>query len=155
MHGWWWPGRQVVVVVPCIVIAVAWFADQVRAPAVATSAPGGDAEPVDARARARWSAWRSAGIVAVAAGVLAWSWLLVEVLRVQRALVIDFATSTNPILGVWQQILPDGQRNLPVDRALVGAWVVAFVALAVCGWRSVADRRPDRLPPSEATVDAG
>ena len=155
MHGWWWPGRQVVVVVPCIVIAVAWFADRVRAPAMAGAAPGSEAEPGDARPRARWAAWRSAGVVAVAAGVLAWSWLLVEVLRVQRALVIDFATSTNPILRVWQQILPDGQRNLPVDRALVGAWVVAFVALAVCGWRSVADARPRRAPASEVTVDLG
>ena len=26
MHGWWWPGRQVVVVLPCVVLAVAWWA---------------------------------------------------------------------------------------------------------------------------------
>jgi hypothetical protein len=26
MHGWWWPGRQVVVVLPCVVLAVTWFA---------------------------------------------------------------------------------------------------------------------------------
>ena len=31
MHGWWWPGRQVVVVVPCLVLAVAWWAGRVRA----------------------------------------------------------------------------------------------------------------------------
>jgi hypothetical protein len=31
MHGWWWPGRQVVVVAPCLVLAVAWWAGRVRA----------------------------------------------------------------------------------------------------------------------------
>lgn len=130
MHGWWWPGRQVVVVVPTVVLAVAWFVEQVRGPAVAGVGP-------DRTAARRWAAWRSAGVVAAVAGVAAWAWLLVEVLTGQRALVVDFATSTNPLLRAWQQLLPDGQRNLPVDRALVGAWMVAFVALAVCGWRSV------------------
>ena len=31
MHGWWWPGRQVVVVVPCLVLAVAWWVARARA----------------------------------------------------------------------------------------------------------------------------
>lgn len=138
MHGWWWPGRQVVVVVPAIVLAVAWFAEQVRGAAV--SVRRFDAEVGDDRAaRRRWAAWRSAGVVAIAAGLLAWVWLLIEVLRVQRALVVDFATSANPVLRAWQLLLPDGQRNLPVDRALVGAWIVVVVALVVCGWRSVPD----------------
>ena len=30
MHGWWWPGRQVVVVLPLVVVAVAWAVDQFR-----------------------------------------------------------------------------------------------------------------------------
>lgn len=137
MHGWWWPGRQVVVVVPTVVLAVAWFVEQVRGPAVAEPGP-------DRTAVRRWAAWRSAGAVAVAAGVAAWAWLLVEVLTGQRALVVDFATSANPVLRAWQQLLPDGQRNLPVDRALVGAWIAAFAVLAVCGWRSVPGRRLGR-----------
>ena len=137
MHGWWWPGRQVVVVVPTVVLAVAWFVEQVRGPAVAE--PGPDRATVR-----RWVVWRSAGAVAVVAGVAAWAWLLVEVLTGQRALVVDFATSANPVLRVWQQLLPDGQRNLPVDRVLVVAWIVAFVGLAVCGWRSVPGSRRDR-----------
>jgi hypothetical protein len=129
MHGWWWPGRQVVIVVPCVVLAVAWFAQQVRAPALVAGATD--------QVRRRWAVWRSAGFVALAASVLAWAWLLVEVLRVQRALVVDFAESANPVLQVWQELLPDGQRNIPTDRVLVWAWVTAFVALAWCGWRSV------------------
>jgi hypothetical protein len=132
MHGWWWPGRQVVVVVPCIVLAVAWFAEQVRARALAPGATS--------RARRRWAAWRSAGAVALAASVLAWGWLLVEVLRVQRALVIDFADSANPVLQAWQELLPDGQRNAVADRVLVWVWVAAIAALAWCGWRSVSGR---------------
>ena len=31
MHGWWWPGRQIVVVLPCVVLAVAWWAAPSRA----------------------------------------------------------------------------------------------------------------------------
>ena len=31
MHGWWWPGRQTVVVLPCVVLAVAWWAAPSRA----------------------------------------------------------------------------------------------------------------------------
>src|SRR4029450_3506110 len=31
MHGWWWPGRQVVVVAPCLVLAIAWWAGTSRA----------------------------------------------------------------------------------------------------------------------------
>lgn len=143
MHGWWWPGRQVVVVVPAIVLAVAWFAEQVRGAAVpdraGAGADAGAASGADRIAVRRWMAWRSAGVVAIVAGAVAWVWLLVEVLRVQRALVVDFASSANPVLRAWQQLLPDGQRNLPIDRALVGAWIVAILALAVCGWRSVPD----------------
>lgn len=129
MHGWWWPGRQVVVVVPCVVLAVAWSTEQVR-----TAARDGAGST---RAWRRWARWRAAGTVALAASLLAWSWLLVEVLRVQRTLVVDFAASTNPVLQAWQELLPDGQRNIPADRVLVWVWVAACALLAWAGWRSV------------------
>ena len=31
MQGWWWPGRQLVVVLPCAVVCIAWWADRSRA----------------------------------------------------------------------------------------------------------------------------
>src|SRR5690606_14546763 len=59
MHGWWWPGRQVVVVVPCLVLAVAWWAGRVRA-----------VRPVVA--------------MCGAVGAWTWAWLVVEVLDGRR-----------------------------------------------------------------------
>ena len=32
MHGFWWPGRQVVVVLPLLLVAVLWWADRVAGP---------------------------------------------------------------------------------------------------------------------------
>ena len=148
MHGWWWPGRQVVVVVPCLVLTVACFVEQVRAPALLAGAA--------TSARRRWAAWRAAGVVALAASVLAWTWLLVEVLLVRRALIIDFAESTNPVLQAWQELLPDGQRNIGTDRVLVWVWTAAFAALAWCGWRSVArSASPPDAGESDGDEDAG
>ena len=112
MHGWWFPGRQVVVVVPLVVLAVAWWAQQVRA-----------VRP--------WLA------VLAAAGVLNWVWLLAEVLGGGRTLVIDFAGTSNPLYRAWSTLLPDRAGDA-ADLVLLAAWTAVLLALAVTGWRSVA-----------------
>ena len=40
MQGWWFPGRQVVVVLPCVVLAVAWWAAQVPSRVTYVAAAG-------------------------------------------------------------------------------------------------------------------
>ena len=56
MHGWWWPGRQVVVVAPLAVLAVAWWVTLLRPTA------------------------QLAVVALGAAGLLLWGWLVAEVL---------------------------------------------------------------------------
>jgi hypothetical protein len=113
MHGWWWPGRQVVVVVPCLILAVAWWLGTV----------------------ARWEAWRRPFLAATTFGVLAWAWLLVEVHQGTSTVVIDFARTTNPLSRAWRLLLPDLRVLTAVDVARLGAWTVVIVVLAVRGWR--------------------
>ena len=82
MHGWWWPGRQVRRrLVPCIVLAVAWFADQVRRRRRLISRSGRDVESVDALGPWWWSAVACRGGPSPWSPASCWSWLLVEVLR--------------------------------------------------------------------------
>jgi hypothetical protein len=134
MHGWWWPGRQVVVVLPCVVLAVAWW--------------------LHAYAPAR--AWLVATAVL---GVLTYAWLTTEGLLGHRTLVVTFADTTNPWYRLWSLALPDN-RIVPAGTAVLrGVWLIAAAALALWGWRSV---RPVPAPisvtrpraPSPALVTA-
>jgi hypothetical protein len=124
MHGWWWPGRQVVVVVPCVVLAVAWWAGRVRAvrPWVAV-----------------------AGVI----GALNWAWLVVEVLDRRRTLIVDFESTANPVYRALHAVLPDYRSPGVGDWVLQALWLaglVAVAALAVQAFRPM--RRPSPSAPS-------
>ena len=103
MHGWWWPGRQVVVVAPCLVLAVAWWAGRVRAVRPWVAAAG-------------------------AIGALNWAWLVVEVLDRRHTLIVDFESTANPVYRAWRAMLPDYRSPGAGDWALQALW---FAALAV------------------------
>ncbi|HYZ99814.1 MAG TPA: hypothetical protein VE575_13735, partial [Acidimicrobiales bacterium] len=105
MHGWWWPGRQVVVVVPCLVLAVAWWAGRLRVVRAAVAA-------------------------AAAFGALAWGWLVVEVLARRSTLVVDFETTTNPAYRAWRALLPDYRNPDTGDWLVQAVWLVVLGALA-------------------------
>jgi hypothetical protein len=126
MHGWWWPGRQVVVVVPCLVLAVAWWAG--RAPAVRP-----------------WIA--AAGVV----GALQWGWLVVEVLRRRRTLIVDFESTADPLYRAWRTVLPDGRSPSLRDVVLLVGWLGALAVAALLAARRIS---PRRLPPPEPTDGA-
>ena len=106
MHGWWWPGRQVVVVVPCLVLAVAWWAGHVRAVRYALAAAG-------------------------AVGAFAWGWLVVEVLDRQRTLIFDFESTANPLYRAWRALLPDYRDPTGRDWLVQAAWFAVLGAAAV------------------------
>lgn len=110
MHGWWWPGRQLVVVVPCLVLAVAWWAGRTRAP-------------------------RALIALAGAFGALVWAWLVVEVLDRQRTLIFDFESTSNPLYRAWRLLLPDYRHPGASDGFLQAAWFVALAALALVAFR--------------------
>jgi hypothetical protein len=118
MHGWWWPGRQVVVVLPLVVLAVAWFVDRRR----------------DAGDRLPWRALLVAGAI----GVATWAWLAVEATVGDLRLIVDFDRTSNPWIRAVRRALPDLRRDgIGTDLVLV-AWIAALVALGVWGWRRVA-----------------
>lgn len=103
MHGWWWPGRQVVVVVPCLVLAVAWWAGRVRAV-------------------------RPVVVLCGAVGAWTWAWLVVEVLDGRRTLVVDFESTANPLYRLLRALLPDYRSPGAGDWARQAVWLVALAA---------------------------
>ena len=112
MHGWWWPGRQVVVVLPLVVLAIAWWVGQVPA-----------ARP-----------WAVAGGVA---GLVAFGFLVVEGAARRLTWVVDFADTANPLYRAARAVLPDYADPTPATWLLQGAWLVVLALLALAGWRSV------------------
>jgi hypothetical protein len=126
MHGWWWPGRQVVVVVPCLVLAVAWWAG--RAPAVRP-----------------WIA--AAGVV----GALEWGWLVVEVLRRRRTLIVDFEATADPLYRAWRTVLPDGRSPSLRDGVLLVGWLGALAVAALLAGRRVSPRRRPSPEPTDGS----
>ncbi|MCU0269362.1 MAG: hypothetical protein MUF83_12040 [Acidimicrobiales bacterium] len=112
MHGWWWPGRQVVVAVPLAVVAVAWWCDRVGRPALV-----------------------ALGALTLA-GVASWLGLLAEVYRGERALILDFYETAALPYRWWATLLPDGLRPGD-DTGLVALWLGLVAALAVAGWHSL------------------
>ncbi len=109
MQGWWFPGRQVVVVLPAAVLAVAWWA----------------------RGGRRLAATLALGAV----GLLAYAWVAVEGALGRIAWVVDLQDTANPVYRAWSAVLPD---YLPVSDAtwpLHWAWTAALMAAAALAAR--------------------
>lgn len=109
MHGWWFPGRQVVVVLPCLVLATAWWAG-----------------------RDRRVAWVAVGLGLI--GLVLWGWTLAETLADHRTLIVDVATPAGALARVWRSALPDGLAAPATEDALLVLWSAGLVALGGAGW---------------------
>jgi hypothetical protein len=105
MHGWWFAGRQVVVVLPLAALAVAWWT-------------GPD------RRRRRLLA------MAGAAGVLAFGWLVAEGAAGRVTWAVDFAATTNPLYRAWRLALPDYLAMSRWSWVLHVAWLAFLAGLA-------------------------
>lgn len=105
MHGWWWPGRQVVPVLPLAVAAVAALVGRHR---------------------------RALAAVVTGSTVGAVSWLILawEASTDRRTLVVDFDQTVNPWYQIWRLVLPDHQRMAGADVALTVAWTVVLLGVA-------------------------
>jgi hypothetical protein len=129
MHDWAWPGRQLVVVTPCLVLAVAWWAGRVAA-----------VRP-----------WLVAG---AALGAFTFAWIVVEGLT-GLTLVDDFETTTNPLHRAWRLVLADGRGVPGGTGALRALWYGAIGLLVLVGLRSVPPapsiRTKSRPEPMEAS----
>lgn len=109
MAGWWFPGRQLVVVLPTAVLVVAWWVD---------------------RSQARLITATSLGLV----GVGSWGLLAFEASTGRLTLVVDFFATANPLWRTYRHALPDFQTMAATTWPLHVAWVAAGVALVVWGW---------------------
>jgi hypothetical protein len=111
MHGWWWPGRQVVVVLPLAVLATAWWLERCR-PA------------------------RGILVAAALAGAVLWGWLLVEVLQDRLALIVELEATRDPLARAWRAVLPDYRRPGARTWGLQAVWLAALALVVRAGWRS-------------------
>lgn len=112
MHGWWWPGRQVVVVLPAAVLAICAWAG---------------------------SASRMRVTVALgAAGIFNLGWLFVQGWRRELTMIVDFYETTNPLYRGWSLLLPDYVELNAGDWLLHGAWVAATLVTVLCTGRRFA-----------------
>lgn len=128
MHGWWWPGRQVVVVLPLGVLAVTWWCSTLRP----------------------WRRVRGCLLAAAGFGLFCWLYLQGEVARGSRSVIIDFDATPNPASRLWRVLLPDLRADAAIDQARLAGWALALALAAWWGWRSAggdedagAGERPD------------
>jgi hypothetical protein len=117
MHGWWWPGRQIVVVAPVLILAVAWWVDSVRPARI----------------------WL---VVSGAIGVATYVWLVVEGSLGRITWIVDFFETTNPLYRAWRTVLPDYMNMDAWAWIGHGAWIVVCAALAAWGWASARRSAP-------------
>jgi hypothetical protein len=111
MHGWWWPGRQLVVVLPLGVVAIALAVDA-SPPALS---------------------WAVA--LAAVLGVTTWLWTTIEAITRRHVLVVDFDETSNPWMRLWRLALPNGRDLTAADNVLTLGWAAVIVALFVAGFR--------------------
>lgn len=121
MHGWWWPGRQVVVVLPLAVVAVAWWAQRLPAPV------------------------RIALGVVAGLGVLAYGLVVAGVLGGRHTLIFDFSRTVNPLVRWVRPVLPDGTSPLTGSTAWwTAVWIMALICTAVVAGRAASSHQRRR-----------
>ncbi|MDP6895291.1 MAG: hypothetical protein QGF73_08040 [Acidimicrobiales bacterium] len=132
MHGWWWPGRQTVAVLPLGIIAITMLLDHFKKFLLPT-------------------------ILATAIGSIGWIWVAIEAQTGRRALIVDFEDTSWPWYKVWSKIFPDFHR-MPTNTMWIAAfWALILSLLVTVGWCSV-DRnknsfRCKRADTNMATTD--
>lgn len=120
MHGYWWPGRQLVVVLPSLVLLVCLWA---------------------AGSRSRWWAVGGLGLPGVAAfghlvaGTSPVAALTDPTATGRHTLVVDFATTSWPVYRGLRTVLPDLTTTGATTAALTVLWTLVLLAPAVLGWR--------------------
>lgn len=123
MHGWWFPGRQVVVVLPVAALLISRWVD--RAPA------------------------RRAVVTALGAvGVGAFGWLVAEGAAGDVTWIIDFASTSYPPYLLLAPVLPDYMAPSTTTWILHAVWtaLVVVAVMAAWRWRRMAVRAPSDPP---------
>jgi hypothetical protein len=116
MQGWWFAGRQVVVVLPLAALAVAWWTGRDRRRRLLLAVAGGF-------------------------GVLAFGWLVAEGAAGRVTWAVDFAATGNPLYRAWRLALPDYLAMSWWTWVLHVAWLAALATWAVVAVRPRQGRR--------------
>lgn len=117
MHGYWWPGRQVVVVLPLAALAVLWWLGRV-VPRL-----------------------RPVAFVLGLLGVGHLAALLVDGWSAEITWVVGFEHVDDPLYRVLRLVFPDYRADGPTFWLLHIAWVAAILVLLYAGLRTAHGRR--------------
>jgi hypothetical protein len=125
MHGFWWPGRQVVVVLPLAALAVLWWVGRVV------------------------PRFQPVAVLLAAMGVVHLAALLLDGWVGDFTWVVSFDAVDDPLYQLLRPLFPDYRVHWTGFWALHVAWVAMALVLLVLGARSV--RRPTAAdnPPNE------
>ncbi len=132
MHGFWWPGRQVVVVLPLLLLAVLWWL--------------GDCVGVLAPQVLPYAA------VPAAFGVIAQAALLVDGWAGEVTWVAHFTGVDDPLYQALRVVSPDYASPGPGFWVLHTGWVTLVVGLAVIGGWTARRARPYAPGGTRATL---
>lgn len=110
MHGWWFPGRQTVVILPLLVLAITMLCHGARRRVVAAVAAG-------------------------LAGVVSWVWLVVEGRLGRLTMIVDFGATTAPLRSAARLLLPDHLATAGAIGVRDALWLGLLLAAAAWGWR--------------------
>ena len=106
MHGFWWSGRQTVLVLPAAVLLVAWWAPR---------------------------SWTIAGLVV---GATTWIWLVVDGAREHITWVVHVENAGAPVHRLMRPLLPDLRAPTTADEVRLVVWTAIVLALLAAGWWS-------------------
>ena len=106
MHGYWFPGRQIVVALPLVVVALALAADRCRVMLAAT------------------------GVLGVL-GIASYGWLVRDGLGRTITWVVDFPAVGDPWYRWWSTLLPAYRTMPPGTWLRHGAWLAVLAALVL------------------------
>jgi len=117
MHGFWWPGRQVVIVLPLLVLAILWWLSEV--------------------------AGRRLRVVSAVLGItgpMLYVSLLLEGWAREITWVSGFQTVDNPIYAAMRGVLPNYRAQGPYFWPQHVALICVLAVLAIAAWRQAAPR---------------
>ncbi len=117
MHGWWVPGRQLVVVLPLAAVTVAVLTHRLP--------------------RLRPLVW-----AALLAGASSWVWLAREATTGVRTLVVDFTATSAPAYRAMAAVTPDGQAGGPAADIGLLVWGLLLAAGATVAVRLLPSTTP-------------
>ncbi len=120
MHGWWVPGRQVVVVLPIAAVLLARWVAGNRRRLVVTGVFG-------------------------AIGGINWLWLAIESSAGHRTLVVDFFETSAPFYRLFSPLFPDGIAGGPTNDLRLVVWTAVLAGVT---WELLGRRWRRALPPA-------